>query len=785
MRREAFSITFSWAVLTRRALLLAALGGAACNSSKAASTQARQGGRSKVEPGAGAAGRGPAALAAAPALAGPHHPVFSLLDNRLLAHLIRDRGLLLALGHPGAAKYVNFGRPWSTWKLNGKEEGRPVALAIRNVTWLRFPLTQGQAGAAVLSLSLKSPGPQALSVKLNQTRLKPTRLGAGWQKVELPVPAGALLAGENHLELSFGAAGKLGGERSWAAVEWVHVGRSGLPSPGWLAPARKRRLVLPAGGGLAFYLHPYRGAKLRLRFAVPAARCEIQARLTSQGMKPLEQSRGDGGKPAGQEVETFVDLAPVADRVARLDLTAEGSTCKELELAEASVVMPGPEPRVKRGKPPRHVIFWMIDNARADRFTLYNPATRVQTPVITELGRTGTVYARAYIQGNESRVSHASIWTGAYPRQARFIDPKAKLSPAWVTMPEAVQKAGFYTAAWIANGFISKRWGFGEGWSLFHNYIHEKAEVTNPSPLSAEGLAGFAIRFLSKPLPKAQSFLYLGTIDPHVSWRGRQPWLKQYHPEPYRGPFEKNVLGKVWEQIATGARPTTPEEKKRIIAVYDSTVSYNDQALGKLLAALKEKGLREETMIVVTADHGEELWDHGRAGHGSSIREELVAVPLIINYPPLFGKGVVVREGADVLSVMPTILDALGLPIPETVQGESLLPLAHGVGAGYPRPSIASQYELAHAIRLERWKLRIGGKGEPELWDVESPQGEHRELAASRPLEVRWLTDAFSPWLTYQDRWRSTRWGVASNHTAALAEDLESGGGPGPIRVGR
>ena len=167
------------------------------------------------------------------------------------------------------------------------------------------------------------------------------------------------------------------------------------------------------------------------------------------------------------------------------------------------------------------------------------------------------------------------------------------------------------------------------------------------------------------------------------------------------------------------------------------------------------------------------------------MKQEIVAVPLIIHYPPLFGRGVRVRQGVDVLSVMPTILDALGATIPDTVQGESLLPLAQGIGTGYPRPSIGSQYELAHAIRLERWKIWVGGKGEPQLYDLESKQGEHREVGVNHPNEMRWLTDALSTFLVYQDKWRSTRWGVASNHTAALAEDLETGGGLGPIRVGR
>jgi arylsulfatase A-like enzyme len=717
------------------------------------------------------AGPSGGSAAGAPRLAGAHYPVFSLLDNRLLAHLVREGGLLVPAGRPGMAKYITFMRPWNPWRLNHKEDGRATALAARNVTWLRVPLTAAQAKlTAVMTLSLKSPAAQGLSAKINQTKLRPVRLSVGWQRVEIAVAAGAVWSGENRIELAFGAAGRLGGQRAWAAVEYLHLGARGLPEGVALSPAQGQRLLLPAHGGLAYYVHPYAGAKLRARMAAQGS-CALRAALVAHDGKPVEVTR-----PA-QEGEAVVDLSPIRDRVGRLELTAEGSGCKSLALEGATIVMPGGEPKLKRDKAPKHVLFWMIDNARADRYTLYNPKTRVRTPVITELGRTGTVFARAYIQGTESRVSHASIWTGLYPKQHRFIAPKAKLSLEWVTLPEAAKKAGLTTIGIVANGWVSKFWGFGEGWHKLRNHIHQKG------PLHAAGLADMVIEFYQEHDAKKPSYVYVGTIDPHVSWRGRQPWLKEYHPEPYDGPYKKDVAGKDVEKMAGGSRQTTPADRKRIIAIYDSTVSYNDQHLGRVLDELKKKKMRDDTMVVITSDHGEELWDYGKVGHGCSLKQQLVAVPLIVHYPPLFGRGVVVKQGVDVLSVMASVLDAIGAPIPDTVQGESLLPLAQGIGAGYPRPSIATQYELAHAIRLERWKLWTGGKGEPMLFDLESRQGEHHDIAVNRPLEVRWLGDALGTFLVYQDRWRKARWGVASNGTAALAEDLETGGGPGPLRV--
>jgi arylsulfatase A-like enzyme len=534
---------------------------------------------------------------------------------------------------------------------------------------------------------------------------------------------------------------------------------------------RQGRLWLPAGGGLAYLVHPYAGARLDLAFRAEGD-CELAATLSPEDHPEVVTRRP---APAGRLVETFVDLAAVAGRVGRLSLAARGEGCRGIALQRAAIVMPGPAPAVRRPAKPRNLLFWMIDNARADRYKAYNPETRVSTPVIGELARGGTVFERAYIVGTESRVSHAALWTGLFPRQHRFISSKAVLDSRWVTLPEALRGAGLRTAAWIANGWISERWGFAEGWDVFHNTLHEGRG------LSAGALADHAIDFLKKRGAERPFYLYLGTIDVHVSWRGKQPWLDRYDPGPYRGKYEKNVWGKDVDKMASGKVAVSERDRRRIIAMYDSNVSYNDQQLGRVLRALEAIGQREQTMVVITADHGEELWDFGRIGHGHSLREPLIAVPLIVHYPPLFGAGVRVAEGVDVLALMATMLDAVGAPVPDAVQGASLLPLAQGVGRGYPRPALATLYDRAYALRLEDHKIRMDSKGRAQTFDLAGPGGETAAVDARQPLAARWLTDVLSTFLVYQARWRQARWGVASNHLPALPTDLEQGTGPSPI----
>src|SRR6185312_2320229 len=110
----------------------------------------------------------------------------------------------------------------------------------------------------------------------------------------------------------------------------------------------------------------------------------------------------------------------LSGQVVRLELTADGA-CTQARLRTAALTMAGDAPAEHLGKRPRNIVFWMSDDTRADRFDLYNPKSRVKTPVVDALAKTSTRFQVAYVQGNESRVSHASLWTSLYPGEHHFI----------------------------------------------------------------------------------------------------------------------------------------------------------------------------------------------------------------------------------------------------------------------------------------------------------------------------------------------------------------------------
>ncbi|MBI4508576.1 MAG: sulfatase [Deltaproteobacteria bacterium] len=677
---------------------------------------------------------------------GPERALFSLYDNRLLAHAQRGGGVVAVAGTPGFAKYLRFAKPKISWKLHENLDGHKVAVADM-YAMLEVPLSDEQAKQAQAAyVRLSSPVARRLTVNVNGKLVSTVEVAAGWQTVQVPLAPGLARTGENTVQLVFSKGPN-------AAVEWIQVGGA---TPTNEAPvvhdASKKALLLPKAGGLAYYIQvPASG---RLVGDVQGEGCEVSVRVTSQGATAQGILKGVGGA---------VELSSMGGQIARMELSGAG--CDVAYLTNASLAVPGPAPQVKRPNKPRHVILWIMDSLRADRVKPFFSEARPVVPNFERLAKTAAIFRNTYVQGNESRASHASIWSAVYPANHQMIRDGNTLGAKWTTLGEAMKGAGLYTSGVSANGYIIKRWGFGDGWDAYRNHIHDGGGVRG------EDVMKLALESIQAKKDQP-FFLYMGTIDTHVSWRAKEPWFRQYDPAPYNGRFVKEASGKDVEAMATGKLKVTDRDKTRIIAIYDSNVSYQDDLLGKLLEQLKGWGVADDTMVVVTADHGDEQWEDGRVGHGASLRESLVRVPLVMYYPPLFPGGII-EEGVDTIDILPTLLDALGQPIPQDVQGESLIPLAQGVGRGYPRPSIASQYEFAHGMRLAGWKVRVAGSGVPALYEIDKDPYEKNDRATERPIERRMLTDVLSTFLVYQRDWRKSRWGVPSNATPLFAADLE------------
>jgi arylsulfatase A-like enzyme len=178
-------------------------------------------------------------------------------------------------------------------------------------------------------------------------------------------------------------------------------------------------------------------------------------------------------------------------------------------------------------------------------------------------------------------------------------------------------------------------------------------------------------------------------------------------------------------------------------------------------------------MVVITSDHGEEFWEHGSVGHGHSVHQELVHVPLIVYYPPLIPKGTRVEAGVDVLDVYPTILEALGAKMPDGLQGKSVLPLIHNMHGGYPEPAVATQYLIHYGMQMQQWKLYLK-RGDYELFDRDSDPLEKTDVADKHPLASRFMLDAMSYFRAHRKEWEKQSWGVPSKLEPGFLERISA-----------
>jgi arylsulfatase A-like enzyme len=468
----------------------------------------------------------------------------------------------------------------------------------------------------------------------------------------------------------------------------------------------------------------------------------------------------------------------VADRAVRLELVARD--CPVATLASARITLHGLEPEVPEpGPPPRYVVLWVMDALRADKLSAFTPNTHVETPNVDDVARTGVVFRQFYVHGNESQTSHTSIWTALYPavHGVRMAGQGGtwRIDKRFAVLGEQVKAAGFATTAVTGNGFVTADGGYARGFDEFRNMMREKGVINGT--LYGERVVDAALGRLDV-LREKPTLLFLGTVDTHGPHIARKPWIDRYDPGPYNGPFQRygtaKDLGIIPGEMGCNIVPP-PRDIQRYRAIYDSGVSYQDHQLGRLVEQLKTWGIWDQTMLIVTADHGEELFEETRCGHGGSLRETLIRVPLLVRYPARFPSGTIVDEGAEGVDVLPTLLDALGATLPDGVQGASLRGLAYGVGKGWRTASYASMYEYAHAMRIGWWKARVGRSGVPIIADLRDDPEERKDLARVRPVERRMLADHLGLFLSTRARWQKTRWGPVGNLTADAAIAL---GGP-------
>ena len=404
-----------------------------------------------------------------------------------------------------------------------------------------------------------------------------------------------------------------------------------------------------------------------------------------------------------------------------------------------------PEPAAASTPPgaPPSIVLVTIDTLRADHVSAYGYA-RETTPHLDALAAGGARFETAYAVSSTTGPSHATLFTSRYPDEHGVTKNGVPLPADVPVLAERLRDAGYETAAFVSSFVVERRFGLARG---FDHYDDDFRGAAHSSPLrrweghvleapydrragetTERALAWLAARHDARPF-----FLWVHYFDPHSPY---DP------PAPHRQAFLES------------SDPTSP---RHAIDLYDGDVHYADAELGRLLAALA----LHAPLTLVTADHGEGLWDHGYLEHGVFLYEEMVRVPWVVHWPGRVPAGSTLGGLAAHVDLVPTLAGLTGLDLLADPRGRDLAPLLLRGEAPDPERRVHLQrrhYEPGqrghvrvegpkHAIRVDRWKLIVSpGELGLELFDLARDPRELHNLAGLRPDVVQPLYADLRRW---------------------------------------
>lgn len=653
------------------------------------------------------------------------------------------------------------------------------ATVVRDVTG--FFVVPLEASRCTVSMRARGFGARQATLYLDDQTFGFVELPAdgSFAVVRASIPADRCTPGEHELRVRVPTTGSAPGlPRAGIAVDWLRVGASddphadvGPPSPSSLTRPESDQpaLRIPDGWTMAYAFEVPAGARVR---GIVRGSGRVHATLERDGAPP--ESLGVlSATASGASFD--LDLAAHAPHVVRLAFRAEGEpTLVRPAVVTLDGVTPRSIPRL------RNVVVYLTDTLRADRLRPYSPDTRVQTPGLSSWAERAATFLGAHSQENWTKPSVATLLSGLFPWEHHATTEAAEVPASVELLSERLSDRGFHTGAFVANGFVSDRFGFRQGWGLFRNYVREGRRNL------ARFVAADVIEWLDQRPTDRPFFLYVHTIDPHVPYIPPSEDIALYDPEPYEGVVDFHRDRTLLERIKAGGVRLNDRDRQRLGALYDGEITYHDRHFASVIEALERRGLADDTLVVFTADHGEELFDHGSVGHGHSVFEEIIRVPLIVRWPGLTDGAVRIDDAVGLVDVMPTILEALGQEVPSSMSGRSIAPLLAGRSEDAPRPSVTAFLEGWRTVVVGRYKLVQRTTSHWMLYDLAADPQEQHDLAAERPLTVRYLRGLLGLALAQAER--PTR--PATEHRAAqtvideqLRQQLEALGYAGASRA--
>ncbi len=446
---------------------------------------------------------------------------------------------------------------------------------------------------------------------------------------------------------------------------------------------------------------------------------------------------------------------------------------------------------ITQNKPPRpNIVLLVLDSVRASQLSCYG-YSRPTTPNIDRLAAEGVRFEQAISVGCWTLPVHASLFTGLYPSNHGMVVSKDALSPEYPTLAKRLSESGYQTACFSNNAYISEVTGLGSGFET----VEDLWRTSNPRGTRRTRMSALIKRleqlgwpaapaiYLARRLQHAWSvlkrrrnrrdygaaltndrieqwldrswradspmFLFVNYMECHEPYRPPQPFDRRFMPRRFSN-WRIASIGNYKDPARAKSARRREDEAEVIRAQYDGALAYLDEKVGQLCELLRRRGILDNTLVIVTSDHGDCLGEHDHFGHRTALHEELVHVPLVIRHPENFPRGQCRKQQVSLVDLYPTILHAAELDTSDLLGCRSLLETPEDASKAFTvaenTAPLAMQSVVSRMVRADRYKYIWHSNSNHELYDLAEDAGETNNLVEVRPEVADQMQHTLEQW---------------------------------------
>lgn len=410
-----------------------------------------------------------------------------------------------------------------------------------------------------------------------------------------------------------------------------------------------------------------------------------------------------------------------------------------------------------------NIVLLTVDSLAANHLGCYG-YKRETSPFLDSLANENVLAERFYTPAVPTHPSYTTLLTGQYPISHNIVSQggRAEISRDAPSLPELFLQAGYVTCA--VDNLWRQRYWFGRG---FEYIIDPSTRGNRLHTIECDELNQRAIPWLQSHADDP-FFLYMHYWDPHWPYLAREKYRHLFYSGNPTDP-NNHSLDRWWDDyMGTVARDTwlkTPQgpitDANYVTALYDQQIRRLDDGMRDIITAIDHLGIAGQTLIVFLADHGESMTEHDVFYDHTGLHDTVLHVPLIVRLPGRVQSGVRLPQMLQHVDVAPTLLEAAGLPIPDSLEGRSFWKLATGEeqAGGYDAIiSMECSWRACWSIRTDRYKYFLGREPDEdgnilrELYDLESDPGEERNIVAADPETAAALEAQLEAWIAKRMR---------------------------------